>query len=43
MRQQYLEKYFEYQNFTPNASPDYNVFHRTQEKTNADEVLSYIW
>ena len=43
MREQYLERYFEYKNFTPKATPDYNVFHRPAGKTNSDEVLNYIW
>ena len=42
MREQYLEKYREYKNFTAKATPDYNVFHR-QGKTNTDEILNYIW
>ena len=43
LREQYLEKYYEYTNFTAKPRLDYNVFLRPMGKTNADEVLNYIW
>ncbi len=41
LRDQYLEQYFEYQDFKDKVTTNYTVFHR--RKTNADELLDYIW
>ena len=41
LRMQYLEHYFEYQNYSDN--PTYNVFHKPTGRTNIDEILNFIW
>lgn len=43
LREQYLEKFFEYQNFTESDEQTYNVFHRPKGKANIDDILRFIW
>ncbi len=42
MRNQYLEKYYEYQNFTNVNDVDYSVFHRPAGKINVDKVIGFL-
>lgn len=41
LREQYLEKYYEYRNFSEKED-DYSVFHRPAGKINVDSVLKFI-
>ena len=43
LRDQYLEQYFEYQNYSETKESTYNVFHRPSGKPNIDEILNFIW